>query len=142
MTSTSARDMEAREPKAKRNQVPDGRSEKAIQSACVKMLKKQMGFRVWNLSQARRTKQSPGLPDNWIAGHGVTAWVEFKTQIGAQTLDQWKFEQACIANGCTYLLVRCENDLIKWAEPIINRRKQNPGNAVDVERLVEMIRNA
>jgi len=117
-TSTSARDMETREPKAKRNQVPDNRSEKAIQSACVKVLK-MLGFAVYSLSQARPSKQSRGLADLYCCGHGVCVWIEMKTRTGSQTLDQVKFQRAVDSNRGHYLVARSEADVIAWSKTVI-----------------------
>jgi len=44
------------------------------------------GFESWNLSQARRSKQTPGLADLWLmhVERGVALWWETKRQVGGK----------------------------------------------------------
>ena len=55
--------------------------EKEEQAECYRIFRSR-GFKVHNLSQARATKQSPGLPDCWIAHETkpICAWFEVKRQ--------------------------------------------------------------
>lgn len=64
-----------------------------------------LGFRVYWLSQARKTKQTPGLPDLWLA-HDVRqlcAWWETKRQVGgARSTAQDEFARSCELAGVPY----------------------------------------
>lgn len=56
------------------------------------------GFNVRNLSQARRTKQAPGLPDLWCMHRElpIAFWWETKRQVGGKHSDpQLEFRRDC-----------------------------------------------
>jgi hypothetical protein len=56
------------------------------------------GFKVDNLSQARRTKQAPGLPDLWCMHRelAIAFWWETKRQVGGKLSDaQIDFRDDC-----------------------------------------------
>ena len=59
--------------------------EKAEQAEVVKRFRA-FGFKVYNLSQARATKQTPGLADLWCAHtrHPIAFWWETKRQVGGE----------------------------------------------------------
>ena len=79
-------------------------SEKQVQHAIVDLLKKQLGFACWNLSQPRATKQSPGLPDLIAIGRGLILFIECKRPGGKQTEYQKTFQREVEANGGIYCL--------------------------------------
>jgi hypothetical protein len=73
---------------ARRAQLPpedDGRLEKAEQLACVRIVRA-LGGKAYNLSQARRSKQTPGLPDLWCVffAHALAFWWETKRPGGGR----------------------------------------------------------
>ena len=65
------------------------------------------GFVTYNLSQARATKQTPGLPDFWFAHptRGIAGWWETKrprrSGRGCEPLrpEQARFRDECLAAG-------------------------------------------
>lgn len=63
------------------------------------------GFKVYNLSQARASKQTPGLPDLWVVHtrEDIAFWWESKRQVGGELSPaQRDFHAECLrANvGC------------------------------------------
>lgn len=57
------------------------------------------GFKVYNLSQARATKQTPGLPDLWCVHkrEPIAFWFETKRQVGGQLSPaQVDFQAECL----------------------------------------------
>ena len=79
-------------------------SEKQVQHAITDLLKKQLGFSVWNLSQPRATKQSFGLPDLIAIGRGLILFIEVKRPGGKQTIYQEDFGLQVQDNGGTYVV--------------------------------------
>lgn len=64
---------------------------------------KQVGFGVWSVEQGFRkerggTRQTPGIPDLWIMGHGLGVWVEVKTPKGKLRESQLLFQSEAQAN--------------------------------------------
>jgi hypothetical protein len=64
-------------------------AEKAEQSEIVKRFKGIGGFAVYNLSQSRASKQTPGLPDLWCmhTRYAFAFWWESKRQVGGEFSD-------------------------------------------------------
>jgi hypothetical protein len=91
----------------KRIEEIDARLEKAIQLDVMKVYK---GFscKVYNLSQPRATKQTPGLPDLYVRPPRRikyrSFWHETKTPSGVQSDDQLQFQMDCVAEGTDYVL--------------------------------------
>lgn len=79
-------------------------TEKQVQRAITDLLKKQLGFACYNLSQPRATKQSFGLPDLIAIGRGLILFIECKRPGGKQTEYQKQFQREVEANGGTYCL--------------------------------------
>ena len=80
--------------------------EKAEQAEIVKLFRAH-GFAVYNLSQARASKQTPGLPDLWVMHRRFpqAAWVECKRQVGGvQSAAQIDFQENCKAAQVQYVL--------------------------------------
>ena len=57
------------------------------------------------------SRQTLGLPDLWIAGHGATAWLELKSSTGRQTPSQEAWEAVSTKNGEHYYLVHSLEEL-------------------------------
>lgn len=78
----------------------DSRLEKQIQADVIKLYRAH-GCVVFNLSQARATKQTPGIGDLYVfwpeyRGLGPTVWWhETKTPAGKLRPDQREFQQLC-----------------------------------------------
>lgn len=94
--------------------IKDDRLEAEIQEAGRKALEL-LGFTVYSLSQDRATRQTPGIPDTYVVGHGRATWAEWKTAKGRQSAAQLAFEGIAIFNGVEYHVWRHENDAIEWA---------------------------
>lgn len=59
---------------------------------------------VYSTSEARRSNNTPGLPDFWVMRIGKGGWWhEVKTPDGAQTPEQAAFEAQCRRAGVVYL---------------------------------------
>ena len=93
----------------------DTRSEKEVEWAVIGRLK-ELGFKVWKLSQPRATMQTEGIADLFVTGRGLCAWVEVKRWDGEQSEAQMAFEAAVTANGGLYILARSEADVMVLAE--------------------------
>ena len=101
--------------------IPDDRPEDDIQEAGRKALEL-LGFTVYSLSQDRATRQTPGIADTYIVGHGRTTWVEWKRPGKNQSPDQVRFEQNVTANGDEYHVWRHEDEAVAWAETVRSGR--------------------
>ncbi|MDK1102522.1 MAG: hypothetical protein QGD93_02695 [Actinomycetota bacterium] len=95
--------------------IPDNRLEDQIQEAGRKALAL-LGFTVYSFSQGRKTRQTEGIADTYVAGWGRTTWAEWKTVNGIQSDDQVAFEKIVTANGAEYHVWRHENEAIAWAK--------------------------
>lgn len=97
--------------------IPDTRSEEQIQLAIRRALEA-LGFTVYDLSQGRPTRQTPGLADLYVVGQGRCAWVEVKRPGGRQSAGQRSFEEDVLANGGEYHVMCHESEAIAWAESV------------------------
>lgn len=72
----------------------------------VKRAYEKFGCIVYNFSQARASKQTPGIPDLRVVHRkkGVSWWHEVKSPTGTQTPEQIEFEIECELCGETYRL--------------------------------------
>ena len=95
--------------------IPDNRLEDQIQEAGRKALAL-LGFTVYSFSQGRKTRQTEGIADTYVAGWGRTTWAEWKTADGIQSDDQIAFEKRVTENGAEYHVWRHENEAIAWAK--------------------------
>ena len=94
--------------------IPDDRLEDAIQLATKGALEL-LGFKVYDFSQDRPTRQTPGIADLYILGHGRAIWIELKSAKGKLRPSQEEFRDQCQANGVEWALWRSEADAIEWA---------------------------
>lgn len=63
------------------------------------------GFKVYNLSQSRAAKQTPGLPDLWLTHRtlAIGMWWESKRQVGGRfSTEQLDFQAECKRCGVGY----------------------------------------
>lgn len=97
---------------------PDDRLEAEIQLATKRALEL-LGFTVHDLSQDRPTRQTEGLADLYVVGHGRCAWVEMKRPGTDQNVAQRLFGTNVLANGGEYFVCRHESEAIAWAEAVI-----------------------
>lgn len=84
-----------------------------------------LGYQVWQLEQNRKgesARQTPGLADLFVAGHGVTAWAECKRWDGKQKPTQRTFETAVLTNGGIYLLVYELAQISTWHRAVLARK--------------------
>jgi hypothetical protein len=80
--------------------------EKQEQAEVVKILRAH-GCVVYSLSQARASKQTPGLPDLWVFHPRAHAafWFEVKRSVGGmQSGAQAEFQSLCFGSGVRYVL--------------------------------------
>ena len=78
-----------------------------------------LGFAVWSTEQGYRkerggTRQTPGIPDLIVMGHGLFTFVEVKTPKGKLRDSQNDFAAECGRNHVTYLLWRDVRDAWDW----------------------------
>ena len=102
--------------------VPDDRLEDVIQEAGRKGLES-LGFTVYSFNQDRATRQTPGIADTYVAGHGSTTWGEWKRPGKKQSKAQLDFEKDVTANGDTYHVWRHESEALEWAIAVIEATK-------------------
>lgn len=101
-------------PRVTGSRPPDpSRTEKEIQRA-IKMALRMIGFQVWDTSQPFKAKITPGLPDLFVTGRGITAWIECKSAKGKQSDAQRVFQDAVETNGGLYLIGRDEIEAVSW----------------------------
>jgi hypothetical protein len=100
------------------SRIPDDRLEDVIQLATKKALQL-LGFQCYDFSQDRPTRQTPGIADLYVCGHGRCTWAEMKRADGIQKADQIAFEKIVTENGAEYHVWRHENDAIEWAKAAI-----------------------
>lgn len=106
---------------ARRDAVPDGRTEDAIQASGHERFRA-LGYRVYNLSQKRPSKQGKGLGDSYVIGYGVCCWVEWKAGRNKQTDDQREFGEAVLANGGHYCVAYSEAEAVAYVEGLRRER--------------------
>lgn len=83
--------------------VPPKPTEKATQRDVVKLFEA-AGCQVYNLSQARASKQTAGLPDLWVfcPRRRCAWWWETKRPGGKLRPEQREFRERCHASGIRY----------------------------------------
>jgi len=81
-----------------RARLEDTRNEAEIQQAA-KVALTMLGYDVSDMSQGRPTRQTPGIPDLYVQGHGVRAWLEMKTPGGRASSAQNEWIARELANG-------------------------------------------
>ncbi len=104
-------------PRASAPVIPDDRLEDEIQEAGRKALEL-LGFTVYSLSQDRATRQTPGIADTYVAGHGRCTWAEWKGPGKKQSDDQVCFEHTVTMHGAEYHVWRHEDEAIAWAKGV------------------------
>lgn len=78
--------------------------ETRVQSDVVKLFRV-LGCDVYSLSQARASKQTPGLPDLWVVCRraGLAWWWETKrTSSGRHSVEQLEFAERCVITETPY----------------------------------------
>lgn len=95
---------EERERRERKERERDRRLEKEIQNEVRKRFLAFGGVVYW-LSQARRTGQTPGLPDLWVMfpRSGKALWFEAKTPDGRLSSAQKDFREHCLASGTQHV---------------------------------------
>lgn len=75
-----------------------------------------LGFTAVRFSQARATRQTPGIPDRryYSPERRAAVWWEAKTEIGRASAFQVAFRAMCEACGEEYVM-GTEDALIDWA---------------------------
>ena len=80
---------------------------------------KMLGFWVWSTEQGFRkerggTRQTPGIPDLIVMGHGRHFYVEVKNEKGKLRESQKNFQECCEQNGVEYVVWRSPTDAFDW----------------------------
>ena len=88
-------------------------TEKQVQHAIKKVLQA-FDFSVWDLSQPRATKQTPGLPDLIAVGHARVLFIEAKTAKGRVSDAQAMFGAEVAQNGGIWLVWRSAADAARY----------------------------
>ena len=79
------------------------------------------GAKVYWLSQARKTQQTPGIPDLWIAFATFGLWFETKAVGGKLSAFQEQFRDECRSNGTIWASGTHEDFLAFLAENGVQR---------------------
>ena len=79
-----------------------------------------IGFAVYSTEQGYRkerggTRQTPGIPDLILLGHGFTSFVEVKGPKGKLRPSQEAFRDECTANGVSWHCWRDVREAWDWA---------------------------
>ena len=85
----------------------------------IQALLKTLGFAVWSTEQGYRrerggTRQTPGIPDLYVMGHGRAFWVEVKTPKGKLRDSQELFAHECGENGVEWYIFRSADEAWEW----------------------------
>lgn len=88
-------------------------------SAAICSFLRAAGYSVYSLEQGYRkepggTRQTPGIADLYIIGHGRYTWAELK--VGKRKLTMWQqvFEKVCKDNDVRHTVWRHLNDAVEW----------------------------
>lgn len=125
-------DMEAA-PKPKARNPKDTRSENERKTDAREAVKA-LGWRIHDTEQGYRPKECAcgrpipgggttrvprGFPDWVLTGHGLVAFVEWKTDTNEQTEHQRAFEADCITDGVPYMVVRNTDQVVEWLRSLV-----------------------
>lgn len=80
---------------------------------------KMVGFSVYSVEQGYRkerggTRQTPGIPDLIVIGHGTVLFVELKTAKAKLRDSQAAFRDVCAENDVPWALWRSVHDAWDW----------------------------
>lgn len=89
-------------------------TEKQVQAG-IKRTLRMLGFAVYDLSQPRATKQTPGIPDLYVIGKNRHLWVEVKRPGGRLTSAQEAFRKECEDAGVPWACWRSAEEAVAWA---------------------------
>jgi hypothetical protein len=85
--------------------------EKRMQGYVIKNLRR-LGFFVSSFSQARASKQTPGIPDLYVMGHGVALWIEMKADGCKLTTAQSVWHREAKENGVAVMVAYNTDDVL------------------------------
>lgn len=93
--------------------------EKEVDRAVTRDLRA-LGCEVVNLSQARASKQTPGVPDKLAlhAGWGLAVWVELKSAAGTTSPAQDAMHASLRAAGHHVVTARCTADVTRYLKAL------------------------
>lgn len=108
-------------------EIPDARSEderkrdafEAVTALGWWVVDTEQGFRPFTCRHcggaiAGGTRVVKGMPDWCVMGHGVVAWIEWKTPKNTQTPDQKRFADRCKAAGVPYRVCRTTEEAVAY----------------------------
>mgnify|MGYP003636798339 FL=1 len=84
---------------------------------------KMVGFAVYSCEQGYRkerggTRQTPGIPDLYIMGHGRSLWIEVKTPKGKMRDSQVAFAHQALLNDVPCVMWRDVREAFDWCVSI------------------------
>lgn len=92
----------------------DDRTEAEVQLA-IRRAAELLGYEAFDLSQGRPTRQTVGLPDLYLRGHGRRVWIECKRPHGGKLSEaQHRFVASELANGGEAIVARSVEDFMDW----------------------------
>ncbi len=89
---------------------PEARAQEDIKH----LMRDILGFACWDMSQDRKTRQTPGIPDCIFMGYGHVLFVEVKAGKGKESPAQSEFRETCMANGGLSLVWYGVGDAKDW----------------------------
>jgi hypothetical protein len=95
--------------------------EKQVEGECDKLVTL-MGWSVVRFSQARASRQTPGIPDRKYYKGSRTFWFECKAEGGKQRPEQKAFQEMCEEAGELYVLGGLE-ELQAFLNPSFLKRR-------------------
>lgn len=107
--------------------IPDTRSEDQRKRDALEAVRT-LGWSVYDLEQGFRpftcrhcggsiaggTRVPLGTPDWYVMGHGIAAWIEWKSGAGRQTPEQRRFQEACRMAGIAYRVCRTTEEALAF----------------------------
>jgi len=71
------------------------------------------------------TRVPTGMPDWCVMGHGIVAWLEWKTDTNDQTDGQSAFEDVCDVVGIPYAVVRTTREAVGFLQGLLDDLKRS-----------------
>lgn len=68
------------------------------------------------------TRVPKGLPDWCVMGHGLVAWIEWKSHTGRRRADQKAFGDACDVAGVPYAVCRTTEEAVTFLTNLVRER--------------------
>ena len=123
---------------ATRREIPDTRLEDERKADALPSVEA-LGWIVLDLEQGWRpfrcrgcgapiaggTRVPKGTPDGCVMGHGIVAWVEWKSDTGRRTVEQVAFGDVCDVMGVPYAVVRTTREAVGFLQALLDELKRS-----------------